>query len=45
MVGSGVNVWAGVTEVVRYEGLTVLSGIRSYSFMDSFDYVSRQEKL
>lgn len=44
-VGSGVHVWAGIVQVVRYEELMVLSGIKSYSFMDSFDYASRQEKM
>jgi len=43
-VGSGVSVWAGIVQVVTYEELMVVSGIKSYSFMDNFDYVSRQEE-
>lgn len=43
-MGSGVHVWAGVVQVVRCEELMFLFGIKSCSFMDSFDYVSRQEK-
>lgn len=35
---------AGAIQVVRYDELMVLSNTKSYAFIDTSDYVSREEK-